>query len=146
MSFEITPVEVWVGELEDRPGALASKLAHIQVAASANLEFAIARPLMEKPGFGVLYIAPLVGEKQQRVAREVGLHRSISIHAIRLVGPDRPGLIAGIAGTLAQADINITGLSAAAAEGRAIIYLRFESAQKASEAAETLRPLLCGAG
>lgn len=142
MPFEITPVDVWTGELEDRPGALASKLAHIQVAAGANLEFAIARPLVEKPGFGVLYIAPLVGEKQRRVAEEIGLHRSSSIHAIRLVGPDRPGLIAGIAGTLAQADINITGLSAAAAEGRAIIYLRFESAEKAGEAAEVLRPLL----
>lgn len=145
MSFEISRVDVWAGELEDRPGALASKLAHLMMRAQANLEFVIARPSQDKPGRSVLYVAPLVGEQQEEVAQEVGLRRSKSINALRLVGPDRPGLAAGIAGTLASADLNITGLTASATQGQAIVYVRCASAEEIDAAIEVLTPVLCEA-
>lgn len=139
MGFEIKRVDVWVGELEDRPGALSSKLATVYVTGEADLDFVIARPLREKPGRGVLYVAPLEGEKRVRAAQDAGLHKSQSVHVLRLEGPDHPGLIAGVAGTLAQADINIAGLSAAAAKRNAIIYVRFATDDDVNKAADVLR-------
>jgi hypothetical protein len=143
MSFEVSPVEVWVGELEDRAGALASTLAQIMMCAGANLEFVVVRPSPDHPGRSILYLAPLTTPEQCRIAQQVGLHRAENIHALRLVGEDRPGLFAGISGTLAQADINIVGVTAAAAAGTAITYLRFENRRLAEAAANLLSPVLC---
>ena len=145
MSFEVSPVEIWVGELEDRPGALASTLAQIMMCGGANLEFLVVRPSPEHPGRSIVYLAPLSTPEQQQAATQVGLHRAERMFALRLIGGDRPGLFAGLAGTLAQADVNIVGVSAAAANGVAISYLRFESQQSADAAARLLRPMLCDA-
>ena len=139
MGFEIKRVDVWVGELEDRPGALSSKLATVFMVGEADLDFVIARPLQDKPGHGMLYVAPLESEKQAQAAQDAGLHKSQSVYVLRLEGPDHPGLIAGIAGTLSQADINITGLSAAATKRNAIIYVRFVAKEDVTRAADVLR-------
>lgn len=137
MPSEVSRVDIWAGELEDRPGALASMLARLQMLAQIDLDFIIARLAHDKPGRGVVYLAPLAEPDQQRAATEAGLHRSQSIHAVRVVGPDRPGLAAGLAGTLAAGDLNLVGMSAAAKRGVAIVYLRFASKADA-EAAVTL--------
>lgn len=136
--YEITPVDVWVGEVEDRPGGLSSKLARLMMCAGANLEMIIARPAPERPGCGVIYLAPLRTSEQMAAAREVGLHKSENMHCLRLVGPDRAGLAAGIAGTLADAEINIKGLSATGSGGRAVVYLRFDSQEDAVAARAVL--------
>ncbi len=136
MGFEITKVDVWVGELEDRPGALCEKLGAV-MRAGANLEFMIVRPLSEGPGRGVLFIAPLRGEDQARAAEEVGLRKS-RVQVLRIEGPDRPGLGAGIACTLANAGINIRGLSASALGERCLFYIRFDSDTDLVRAAQLL--------
>jgi hypothetical protein len=142
MSFEISRVDVWAGELENRPGALSSRLAHIMMTAEANLEFVITRPTREQPGRGVVYLAPLTTPEQEQAALDVGLHKAETMYTLRVVGPDRPGLAAGIAGTLAQASINITGLSAAAARDAGVVYIRFDTAEDAQAALDVLAPFL----
>ena len=142
MAFEISRVDIWSGELEDRPGALASTLAKIMMLAEADLDFIIVRPRPDKPSRSVLYLAPIEGPEQIKAAENAGLHKSASIHAVRLVCPDHPGLAAGIAGTLAQADLNITGMSAAAKRGVAIAYLRFATNEDADAAMEVLTRIL----
>lgn len=138
MAFEVAQVDIWAGELEDRPGALASMLARLQMLAQIDLDFIIARLAHDKPGRGVVYLAPLAEPDQQQAATEAGLHRSQSIHAVRVVGPDRPGLSAGLAGTLAAGDLNLVGMSAAAKRGVAIVYLRFAAAADAAAAVRLL--------
>lgn len=141
-TIDVTSVQVWAGELDDRPGALASLLAQITLCARANIEFIVARPAPDHPGRSILYIAPLTTAEQQEAASAVGLRRAEQMHVLRLVGGDRPGLFAGVAGTLAQADINIHGVSAAAANGVAILYLRFATAAEAGAARELLTHVL----
>ena len=136
MGYEITRVDVWAGEMEDRPGALASKLEAVQ-RAGADLEFIVARRQPERPGTGVLFVAPLHGPEQTRAAEQAGLTRT-HIHSLRIVGPDRPGLAAGIARTLADAGLNIIGVSAAAFDDKALIYLRFETEDEVVQAARIL--------
>lgn len=142
MAFEITPVDVWAGELEDRPGALASKLAKIIMIAEADLEFVLLRPLCEKPGRAVLFLAPLIGPEQTQAAEDAGLHKCDSMHVLRLVGPDRRGLAAGIAGELEHADVDVAGLTAAATHGNVVIYIRFATAEDVAAAAKVLGPKL----
>ena len=42
MAYRINKVDVWAGEIEDRPGGLAKKLA-VLAEAGANFEFLISR-------------------------------------------------------------------------------------------------------
>jgi hypothetical protein len=138
MDFEITMVDVWTAELEDRPGTLAEKVEALQ-RAGANLEFAILRPSADVlSSIGLLFVAPIVGPAQTRAAEEAGLKKNLSLHALRIVGPNRPGLIAGIARTLADARINVTALWAAAIGERGALYFRFESNAEARRANQLL--------
>lgn len=141
MPYEITRVDVWSGEIEDRPGALATKLEAI-MRAGANLDFVVARPSQDKPGYAVLFVAPLVGPEQTAAAAKVRLKKSSSMHSLRIVGPDRIGLGAGIARALADAGVNITGVSAAAVGDQSIFYLRFENDDDTKRAAQVLTRIL----
>ncbi len=138
MTFEITMVDVWTAELEDRPGTLADKMEAL-LRAGANLEFAILRPSTDvMANTGLLFVAPLVGTAQCRAADEVGLRKDTSQQALRVVGPDQPGLVAGIARTLAEARINISALWASALGEQSALYLRFDSHAEAKRAAQLL--------
>ncbi|MBU0638399.1 MAG: amino acid-binding protein [Planctomycetes bacterium] len=138
MTFEITKVDVWVAAVEDQPGELARKLEAV-VCAGANLDFIVARPMENQPSTGVLYLAPVEGEEQCQAAESVGLRRS-SIHVLRVEGPDRPGLAACIARSLAEADVNICGMTAAAIGERGIVYVRLDSEEDVVRAGDVLAP------
>lgn len=138
MAFEITMVDVWTAELEDRPGTLAEKMEALQ-RAGADLEFVILRPSTDvTANTGILFVAPLVGLAQCRAAEDVGLRKDTSQHALRVVGPDRPGLVAGIARMLADARINISALWASALGDESALYIRFDSNPEAKRAAQLL--------
>ena len=134
MKYDITPVDVWVGKVEDRPGGLSSKLAHLMMATGAHLEFIIARRSETRNGTGVLFVAPLTTPEEIAAAKDVDLHQSDSLHVLRLIGPDRAGLAAGVAGTLAREEINIAGISAMGAGEEAVVYIRLETAEDAERA------------
>lgn len=160
VAFEITRVEVWEGQVEDRPGALSEQLAEV-FRAGANLDLMISRPCLVTPNAHTsfpaavkrwlsgpssgpvahnactLLLAPLHGEAQAKAADEVGLKPSTQ-HWLRLEGPDRPWLAAGIARTIADAEINMRSLTAAVIRDRAVLYLSFESDADARRAAEVL--------
>ena len=145
MSFEVSPVEIWVGELEDRPGALASTLAQIMMCGGANLEFLVVRPSPEHPGRSIVYLAPLSTPEQQQAATQVGLHRAERMFALRLIGGGEHFGLPRPARPLAPAGGKIAGGSAGAGAGGGASYLRFESQQSADAAARLLRPMLCDA-
>ncbi len=136
MAFEITRADVWAGEIEDRPGGLADKLEAV-MRVGANLDFVIARPA-DKPGNAVVFITPLHGAEQTSAAEEAGLKKSSGMPSLGIEGPDRPGLTAGIARTLAEANINIRGLSGARIQDKALFDMRFDSQDDAEKAAQTL--------
>ena len=52
MAIQVNKVDVWVGEIGDRPGGLGEKLDALSEV-GANLEFVISRRAPEKPGTGV---------------------------------------------------------------------------------------------
>ncbi|MBU0640159.1 MAG: hypothetical protein KKB50_14935 [Planctomycetes bacterium] len=141
MKFEISRVEVWAGEVQDRRGALADTLKSV-LDAGADLDFIIARPSPVKPGTGILYLAPLAGETQLKAAEDCGLHPSSHIQALRVIGPDQRGLAERITRSIADADINISGLTAGRMGDRCVLYLRFEQHGAVERAHKTLEETL----
>lgn len=143
MAWEIKKVDVWAGTIEDRPGGLGEKLEAL-AAAGANLEFLVARRAPEQPGTGVVFLAPLSGAKQTGAAKKAGLSKAESLCSLRLGGPDKPGLVAKITRQLADAGINLRGLSAAALGKHSVVYFAFDNSADANKAAKALKQLLAG--
>jgi len=138
MPYTINKVEVWVGDIPNRPGTLARVLEGLS-GAGASLEFLIARKLDDATSR--VFVAPLKTKKQKQAAGNVGLSVA-DMNSIRIEGPDRPGLGAQLSRAVADAGINIRGASAAALGKRAVFYLAFDSTADAKSAAAALRKAL----
>jgi len=141
MNYGINRVEVWSGEVRDRRGALADMLK-VVLEAGANLDFIIARPSPVKPATGILYLAPLEGEAQLKAAQDAGLHPSSHIEALRVEGPDRPGLAEQITRTIADAGINVSGFTGGRMADRCVMYIRFERVDELEKAHDLLEATL----
>lgn len=140
MALTVSRVDVWVASIEDRPGGLAEKLAAL-AEAGAQLEFVISRRAPDKPGTGVVFLTPIKGAAQIRAAKQAGFEKTKSLHSIKVEGPDKPGLGAKLTGALAEAGINLRGLSAAAIGRRCVVHIALDSTADATKAARVLRGL-----
>ena len=138
MKLEINRMPVWAASIEDRPGGLSEKLATL-AEAGANLEFIIARRAPGKKGIGVVFLTPLKGAAQLRAANNAGFNKTESLHSVRVEGTDNPGLGAKLTQKLAEAGINLRGLSAAVVGRRFILYLAFDTSADASKAMRLLK-------
>jgi hypothetical protein len=141
MAYSVKKVDVWAGEIADRPGGLASTLAAM-TKAGANIEFVVARRAPDKPGTGVVFMTPIKGAKQKTAAQQAGLGTSEGLHSVRIEGPDKAGLGAKLTDALAAAGINLRGISAAALGRHAVSYLAFDSAADSDTAVRILKKAL----
>jgi hypothetical protein len=132
--MRVAKVDVWTGTMADKPGALARKLGKL-AAAKANLKFVLAR--RSRPGRGVLFAAPL----KAGAAKKAGLKKSPKLKGVCVAGLDRPGLGAKMTGALAEAGINIRGLSAAVVGREFVAYLALDSAADANRAVKALKAM-----
>ena len=140
MALKVTRVDTWAATIEDRPGGLARKLKAL-AEGGANLEMVIARRSPERPGRGVVFVAPVKGVRQSRAAVAAGFVRAEALHTVRAEGPDKPGMGARIALALAGAGVNLRGLSAAAIGKKCVVYLAVDTADGAAAAAGVLRKI-----
>ncbi len=138
MRMDISRVDVWAASIEDRPGGLAEKLNAL-AEAGADLEFIIARRTPEKPGTGVVFVTPIKGPRQIRTAKEVGFAKTESLHGVRIATGNKPGFGAEMMTQLAQAGINLRGLSGASIGNRAVLHLAFDSSSDANKAIRILK-------
>ena len=141
MAYSIRKVDVWAGEIEDRPGGLAKKLEALSKA-GASLEFIIARRAPDKPGTGVVFLTPVKTPKQKQAASAAGFNATSSLQSGRVEGPDRPGLGIKMTRALAEAGINMRGLSAAALGRRSVSYFAFDNVEDADNAVKLLKKAL----
>lgn len=140
LELEVTRVDVWVAEVEDRVGALAEKL-RVLANAGAELEFVIARRAPEKPGTGVVFLTPLAGAAQLAAARKAGFRKTKSLRSVRVEGPDRPGMGAKLTEALARSGVNLRGFSAAVIGKRFVVYLALDTPADAAKAVRMLKRL-----
>lgn len=138
MDLTVERAEVWVASIRDQPGGLAKVLGELRDA-GANLEFVIARRAPDKPGTGVVFLTPLKGDAQLAVAAKLGFRATSSVHSVRVEGPDAPGVGAALTEKLADAGINLRGLSAAVIGSRFVMYIGLDSAADAEKVVSILR-------
>ena len=130
MNLVVERVDVWAAQIADEPGALANLLDVLQES-GANLQSIIARRLPE-PGKAVVYVAPLRGDREIAVAAQLGFNLTHSLHSMRVLGPNRPGIAAEITLKVAEAGINLRGFSASAIGDRFAAYFALDTVQDAN--------------
>lgn len=140
MALQIQRIDTWASPLEDKPGSLAGKLAALSQA-GVNLEVIVARRAPDKPGTGVVFVTPIEGAARVRAAREAGFQKTDSLHTIQIHGPNKRGVAAAIAQALADAALNLRGMSGAAIGSKFVAYVALDTAAEASKAVRLLRGL-----
>jgi hypothetical protein len=138
MELNVERVDVWAATIEDKPGGLAKVLNALRDA-GADLQFVVARRTPEASGKGIVFVAPLQGDTEIRAATQVGFSVTPSLHSVRVVGLDQPGIIAQLTQMLADGGINLRGVSAAVLGTQFIAYLAVDSLDDAENAIDILQ-------
>jgi hypothetical protein len=137
MDLFVERVDVWAATIDDKPGGVANVLAVLRDA-GANLQSIIARRASDQPGKGVLFVTPLQGDREIGSAAQVGFNVTHTLHSVRILGRDRPGIAAELTQKLADAGINMRGFSASVIGTQFVAYIAVDSLLDASRALEIL--------
>jgi hypothetical protein len=137
MSFKWDRVHVWSCDVKDQAGGVADKLAHL-AQAGANLEYVFTKRLPNKPGEGVLYVAPVTGPLQTRAAKSAGMHEVDHPVVRRMEGDNEAGLAHRVTQQWAVAGISLQGLTMAVLGKKFVGYASFDSVNDANRAAQIL--------
>ena len=137
MGFKLDRVHVWSTEVADQAGGIAAKLS-LLAQAGANLEYIYTRRTPEKPGTGVLLVAPVTGPMQTRAAKAAGLTETNDPIVLRVEGDDASGLAHRVTQQWAMAGLSLQGLMLSAIGGRFVGYAAFDTVADANRAAAIL--------
>ncbi len=138
MAVTVTKVDVWAGEMSDEPGGLA-RILEALAGAEAELDCLIARRQPDKPGTGVAFVSPVKGRKLQEAARAAGMSPASNIATLRLEGPNKAGGGAMLSRAVADAGVNVRGVSAAVIGGKFVAYIGFDNMDDANKAAKAIK-------
>ena len=140
MSFKWDHVHVWSCELVDESGAAASKLATL-AKAGANLQYIHTQRRADKPGSGLLYVAPVTGAAQVRAARAAGFVENDALHLHRIEGDNEAGLAHRLTQQWELAGISLQALMLAVVGRQFVGYVGFDTVGAANHAAQILADL-----
>jgi hypothetical protein len=138
MPYEISKVDVWTRAIDDRTGSLATTLEPL-ANAGIDLVFLIARRRTLVPGKGVVFLGGVTGAKGEKAAAAAGFQKATDIAGLRVEGPNKPGDCFHVTRMLADAGINLRGVSASVIGKKYVLILGFDSAADADRATKLLR-------
>jgi hypothetical protein len=140
MALKVTKVDVWAVEFRDEPGGLGRILAPI-AAAGGNLECVIARRQADKFQAGIAFITPLKGTKVLGAAHAAGVLPAEGLTTLRVEGPDTPGSCSRMVSAIADAGVNMRGVSSMSAGKSFVAYIGLDSDADAQTVAKVLKKL-----
>src|SRR5437879_2281859 len=140
MALQMHKIQVWSGEIEDRPGAAAAKL-ELLARANLNLEFVFTRPLPGRPDSIAIFLAPNSGPEQAYVALRAGQAPARDLAILCVEGCNRCGIGYQIMSRLAIAGTNMRGLSILAVGDRFAAYRALDSEDTVTQAIQVLAGL-----
>ena len=140
MEMIVEREDVWIASLEDKPGALAAKLAAL-ADAGADLDFVIARRSPDRPGTGVMFVTPVRGDAELKAASEIGFSAANRLHSLRVEGANVKGLAGKVSGKLGAAGINIRGFSGAVIGKRFVLHIAFDAADLRDKAMRIIKEM-----
>src|SRR5262249_12336354 len=133
MAYEVSKVEVWTREIDDRAGSLAATLEPL-ANAGVDLLFLIARRRTLVPGQGVVFLGGISGAKGAKAAAAAGLTKATDITGLRVEGANKPGDCHRVTRLLANAGINLRGVTASVIGRKYVLILGFDTADDAATA------------
>jgi hypothetical protein len=107
--------------------------------AGADLDFVVARRAVEKAWHGGCVCGTAAWRTGGRGCRGPGFNVANDLHAVRVEDKNRPGIAAELTQKLADAGINLRGLSSAVIEPRFMLYIGLDTAADAARAYAVLR-------
>jgi hypothetical protein len=137
MSFKMDRVHVWACEVNDEPGGVAGKLSRLDEA-NADLEYVYTQRLPEKPGYGVLCVAPLMGNEQTKAAKANGMHEVNDPIVMRVEGDNIAGMAHRLKHAWAAAGLNLHGSILTVIGNKFVGFVTFDSVADANKAAKIL--------
>jgi hypothetical protein len=140
MGFKLDRVHVWAGEVEDQAGGVAAKLAML-AQANANLEYVYTRRQADKPGMGILCVAPISGPLQVRAAKSAGLSETSHPVVLRVEGDNQAGLAHRLTQQWALAGLSLHGLMMSVLHDKFVGYVSFDTVADSNRAAAILGDL-----
>jgi hypothetical protein len=138
MALKVTKVDVWAGDLRDVPGGLADVLEQT-AAGGQSIEFLIARRDDKHTGIGKVFVTPVTSSKAKDAAGRAGLRNATGIATLRIEGNDKAGLGGKITRAIADAGVNVRGVSAAVVGNKFVAYFGFDNDADADRAMQALR-------
>ena len=140
MGFKLDRVHVWSGEIADQAGGVAAKLA-LLAQAGTNLEYIYTRRQPEKPGTGLLFVAPVSGPLQVRAAKAAGLTETNNPVVLRVEGDNQAGLAHRLTQQWALAGLSLQGLMMSVISNKFVGYASFDTVADSNRAAAILGDL-----
>ncbi len=140
MSFKWDRVNVWSCEIPDLAGGAATKL-QLLAQAGANLEFIYTQRTVDKPGTGLLYVAPVTGATQSRAAKAAAMAETDFPVVRRIEGDNEAGLAHKLTQQWELACISLQGLTMAVLGNKFVGYVAFDTINDANRAAQILADL-----
>jgi hypothetical protein len=138
MALKVSKVDVWAVEIRDEPGALAQVLETISKA-GGDVEGVIARRQADKFQAGVVFLTPVKGKKVEAAARAIGAEPGDNLATLRVEGPNTRGKGARIMRAVADAGINLRGLSVTTSGKSFAAYIGLDSSADADKAAKIIK-------
>jgi hypothetical protein len=140
MGFRLDRIHVWSGEVADEAGGVAGKLA-LLAQAGCNLQYLYTRRQADKPGTGILYVAPITGPMQVRAARAAGLVETDTPVVLRVEGDNQAGLAHRLTQQWALAGLSLHGLMMSVLGNKFVGYASFDTVADSNRAAAILGDL-----
>src|SRR5262249_48229824 len=105
------------------------------------LEYIYTRRQPDKPGTGILHVAPITGPLQVRAARSAGLVETNNPIVLRVEGDNMAGLGHRVTQEWALAGLSFPGMTMAGPGNKFVRYVPFDSVTDANRAAAILSDL-----
>ena len=145
MALKVSKVDVWAGDLIDKPGGLADVLEPL-ARGGQSIDFLIARRSDKHVRIGKVFVTPVTSSKAKEAAGRAALRRASKLFTLKIEGADRQGLGSKVTRAIADAGISAKGVSAAVIGKQFVAYISFDSEGDADRAMAALKsPKLNGA-
>lgn len=138
MELDVQHIEVWRANITDQPGGLAHALDVLDDA-GVDIQFIVERRGLAAQGRGQVLVTPLGGDHQIAAAAHAGFHIPEHIHALRVSGNSRTGLVAGLPGMIAWLRISLQGFAASTFGHEFVAYITADSYVDGDRIVQVLR-------
>ena len=138
MALKVSKVDVWAVEIRDEPGELAKVLETVSEA-GGDIEGVIARRQADKFRAGIVFFTPVKGKKVEGAVRAMGGEPGESLSTLRVEGSNTRGIGGRMMRAIADAGINVRGLSVTTSGKSFAAFIGLDSGADADRAVKILK-------